>query len=85
MLDIISAMTIRQIYFTNTRTTIALRGVIAICVGLLLAAIWSIATDTNAFRRFAFPIFGVPVTLTVINLLLTLGEQKNEKDKREDA
>jgi len=78
-------MSIRQIFFTNTRTTIALRGVIAICVGLLLAAIWSVATDTNAFRSFAFPIFGVPVVLTVINLLLTLGEQKNERDRRHDA
>jgi hypothetical protein len=78
-------MNVRKIYCTNTRTAIVLRGVIALCLGLLLAGIWSITTDTNAFIRFAFPIFGVPVALTVINLLLTLGEQKNEQDRRPDA
>jgi uncharacterized membrane protein YfcA len=78
-------MSVRQIFFTNTRATILLRGVIALCFGLLFAAIMSVATDANAFRRFAYPIFGVTMTLTVINLLLRLGKQKNEQDRRHDV
>jgi hypothetical protein len=78
-------MTIRQIFYTDTRSAILLRGIIAVCIGLLVAGIWSVATDSNAFKVFAFPIFGIPVILTVIKLLLTLGTQSREQDRRRDA
>ena len=77
-------MTIRGIYTRKSRTMILLRGVIGVCVGLLIAAIWSFTTDTNAFRRFAFPIFGVPVILTLINLLIFYREP-NQRDDKPDA
>ena len=77
-------MNIRDIFFTNTRAAILLRGVIAVCVGLVLAAVLTATTDTNAFRRFALPIFGVPTILTIINLL-TRGTERAEHDRRNDA
>lgn len=50
----------------------------------MLAAVITATTDTNAFRRFAFPIFGVPMMLTMLNLL-TRRAERVEDDRRNDA
>jgi glycerol uptake facilitator-like aquaporin len=77
-------MSIRHIFCTNTRGAILLRGLIAMSAGVMLAAVITATTDTNAFRRFAFPIFGVPMMLTMLNLL-TRRAERVEDDRRNDA
>lgn len=77
-------MRIRDIFLTNTRRAILLRGVVAISVGLLIAAVITATTDTNGFRRFAFPIFVVPAMLTIMNLLAG-AEGKRKGDKSNEA
>lgn len=58
-----------------------LRGLIAISLGLLLRAVLIAINGQNALKRFAFPIFGPPLMLTVINLLIC-GGGKRPQDKR---
>ncbi len=83
-LGIVTPMSIRDIFCTNTRSAVLLRGVIAMSVGVVLAAVVTATTDTNAFRRFAFPIFVIPTLLTLLNLLTRRGERA-EHDRRNDA
>lgn len=61
-------MKFRDIFFKNTRKAILLRGIIAIGVGILLATTMTLITGDNWFKRHGFPIFVVPVLLTLINL-----------------
>jgi hypothetical protein len=75
-------MTIREIFVTNTRGTILLRGVIAVAAGLTVATIISITSGTNAFRRFAFPIFIVPLMLTTLHLLGTCVRKSQTVDPK---
>jgi hypothetical protein len=68
-------MTFREIFLTDTREAILLRGLIAVIVGVAFAAVVTMTTETNAFKRFAFPIFGVPALLTVLNLIGSRGRK----------
>ena len=69
-------MSIRNIFCTDTRRAILIRFVLAIGVGLLAAGILTGFTDVNAFRSFAFPIFGVPLMLMVFALFGSSGKER---------
>ena len=58
-----------------------LQGLLAMIVGLLIAAGYTHFTGENVIRRWGFGIFGVPVMITFLKLLGWLGDPDRKKSK----
>lgn len=70
-------MRFRQIFSQTTSSTIVLRGVLALGLSVLLAAIYTAVSGENGFARFWFAIFGVPITWTLCTLAFHVFERES--------
>jgi uncharacterized membrane protein YfcA len=60
---------LRELYRHNTARNIHFRGALGLLAGLLVGGAYSAFTGHNEIVRLALPICGVPILLTILNLV----------------
>jgi hypothetical protein len=77
-------MNLRQAYRDQGPRGILVQAVVGILAGILVGGISTLLTRENGIRKFWIPIVGVPLSLTILKLLLLLGDPEHKKDGPND-
>ena len=80
-LAFISRMKMWKLYTANNPKGALFQGLVGLGAALIFGAVYSLVAQENGFKRFAFPIFGVPLTLTTLKLLSCLATNSNGSDE----
>lgn len=79
-------MNLRQAYRDQGPRGILVQALAGVLAGILVGGLYTLLTGENGIRKFLFPILAVPLSLTILKLLLLLGEPKVKKaDRRGSA